>query len=147
MLARRNESLPAFTRLFGDLFDREMFDWNNFNYSDTNTTLPAVNIKDTPEHFVVEVAVPGMDKKDFKINLKDNVLTISSERKEEEEKKEGNYTRREYSYQSFSRSFTLPDNIVDSDKISAKYENGELLITIPKREEAKPKGPRMIDIM
>lgn len=147
MLARRNESLPAFTRLFGDLFDREMFDWNNFNYSDTNTTLPAVNIKDTPEHFVVEVAVPGMDKKDFKINLKDNVLTISSERKEEEEKKEGNYTRREYSYQSFCRSFTLPDNIVDSDKISAKYENGELLITIPKREEAKPKGPRMIDIM
>jgi HSP20 family protein len=147
MLARRNESLPAFTRLFGDLFDREMFDWNNFNYSDTNTTLPAVNIKDTPEHFVVEVAVPGMDKKDFKINLKDNVLTISSERKEEEEKREGNYTRREYSYQSFCRSFTLPDNIVDSDKISAKYENGELLITIPKREEAKPKGPRMIDIM
>lgn len=146
MLARRNESLPAFTRLFGDLFDREMFDWNSFNYSDTNTTLPAVNIKDTPEHFVVEVAVPGMDKKDFKINLKDNVLTISSERKREEEKTEGNYTRREYSYQSFCRSFTLPDNIVDSDKISAKYENGELMITIPKREEAKPKEPRMIEI-
>lgn len=146
MLARRNESLPAFTRLFGDLFDREMFDWNNFNYSDTNTTLPAVNIKDTPEHFVVEVAVPGMDKKDFMINLKDNVLTISSERKKEEEKTEGSYTRREYSYQSFCRSFTLPDNIVDSDKISAKYENGELMITIPKREEAKPKEPRMIEI-
>ena len=147
MLARRTESLPAFTRLFGDLFDREMFDWNTSNYSDTNTTLPAVNIKDTPEQFVVEVAVPGMDKKDFKINLKDNMLVISSERKKEEEEVEGNYTRREYSYQSFCRSFTLPDNIVDSDKISAKYENGELLITIPKREEAKPKGPRMIDIM
>lgn len=147
MLARRTESLPAFTRLFGDLFDREMFDWNTSNYSDTNTTLPAVNIKDTPEQFVVEVAVPGMDKKDFKINLKDNMLIISSERKKEEEEVEGNYTRREYSYQSFCRSFTLPNNIVDSDKISAKYENGELLITIPKREEAKPKGPRMIDIM
>lgn len=124
-----------------------MFDWNTSNYSDTNTTLPAVNIKDTPEQFVVEVAVPGMDKKDFKINLKDNMLVISSERKKEEEEVEDNYTRREYSYQSFCRSFTLPDNIVDSDKISAKYENGELLITIPKREEAKPKGPRMIDIM
>jgi HSP20 family protein len=147
MLARRTESLPAFTRLFGDLFDREMFDWNTSNYSDTNTTLPAVNIKDTPEQFVVEVAVPGMDKKDFKINLKDNMLVISSERRKEEEEVEGNYTRREYSYQSFCRSFTLPDNIVDSDKISAKYENGELQITIPKREEAKPKGPRMIDIM
>ena len=146
MLARRSESVPAFARLFGDLFDREMFDWNNFNYSDTNTTLPAVNIKDTPEHFVVEVAVPGMDKKDFKINLKENVLTISSERKKEEEKTEGSYTRREYSYQSFCRSFTLPNNIVDSDKISAKYENGELLISIPKREEAKPKEPRMIEI-
>lgn len=146
MLARRNESLPAFARLFGDLFDREMFDWNSLNYSDTNTTLPAVNIKDTPECFVVEVAVPGMDKKDFKINLKENILTISSERKKEEEKVESNYTRREYSYQSFCRSFTLPHNIVDSDKISAKYENGELIITIPKREEAKPKEPRMIEI-
>lgn len=146
MLARRNEMLPAFSKIFGDFFDREFFDWNSTNYSSTNTTLPAVNIKDSADHFYVEVAVPGMEKKDFQISLKDNVLTISSEKRKEEEKQEGNYTRREYSYQSFSRSFTLPDGIVDSDKITAKYENGELQITIPKKEEAKPKEPRKIEI-
>jgi len=147
MLPRRTDSHPALARLFGDLFDRELFDWTSSNYSETNTTLPAVNIKDSPDHFTVEVAVPGMDKKDFTINLKDNVLTISSEKKSEEEVTEGSYSRREYSYQSFCRSFTLPQNIVDSDNISAKYENGELLITIPKRDEAKPKEPRVIDIL
>jgi HSP20 family protein len=146
MLARRNEMLPAFSKIFGDFFDREFFDWNSTNYSSTNTTLPAVNIKDSADHFYVEVAVPGMEKKDFQISLKDNVLTISSEKRKEEEKQEGSYTRREYSYQSFSRSFTLPDGIVDSDKITAKYENGELQITIPKKEEAKPKEPRKIEI-
>jgi len=146
MLARRNEMLPAFSKIFGDFFDRELFDWNSTNYSSTNTTLPAVNIKDSADHFYVEVAVPGMEKKDFQISLKDNVLTISSEKRKEEEKQEGSYTRREYSYQSFSRSFTLPDGIVDSDKITAKYENGELQITIPKKEEAKPKEPRKIEI-
>lgn len=146
MLARRNEMFPAFSRIFGDFFDKELTDWSNNNYSATNTTLPAVNVKDEEDKFVVEVAVPGMDKKDFNIDVKDNILTISSERKNEKKVDEQNYTRREYSYQSFSRTFTLPENVVDSDKISAKYENGELQINIPKREEAKPKPPRTIKI-
>ena len=146
MLARRNELFPTMSKLFGDFFDKELTDWTNSNYSPTNTTLPAVNIKDEEDKFLVEVAVPGMEKKDFNIDLKDNMLTISSEKENEKIMDEDTYTRREYSYQSFNRTFTLPENIVDADKISAKYENGELRITIPKKEEAKPKPPRTIKI-
>jgi HSP20 family protein len=145
MLARRNQD-TTFPKLFSDFFDKELLDWSNSNFSDTNTTLPAVNIKDTKDDYIVEVAAPGMSKKDFKINLKDNLLTIASEKEHKNEDEEEGYTRREYSYQSFSRSFTLPDNIVDSDKITAKYEDGELKITIPKKEEAKPKAPKEIKI-
>jgi len=146
MLVQRNETLPFFPRFFGDLFDKEFADWANSHFSTTNTTLPAVNIKETDDNFEVTMAVPGMSKKDIKVNLKDNVLTISSEKKEENEEKDANYTRREYSYQSFSRSFTLPKDVVDDDKISAKYENGELRLMIPKKEEAKTKKPLQIEI-
>ncbi|SDG61672.1 Hsp20/alpha crystallin family protein [Psychroflexus sediminis] len=129
--------------LFDRLFNNDMF---NRDYSETNTTLPSVNIKENEDKFGVEVAVPGFDKKDFKIELNNNELTISSEKKEEHEKEEGErYTRREFSYQSFRRSFTLP-NTVDGDKISAQYKNGVLYVDIPKREEAKPKPAREISI-
>jgi HSP20 family protein len=121
-------------------------DWSSRHFSDTNTTLPAVNIKENADAFMVEMAAPGMAKEDFKIELNNDLLTISSEKKNEKETKEGEtYTRREYSYQSFSRSFTLP-NTVDGEKISAKYENGVLSIEIPKKEEAKPKPAKQISI-
>ena len=132
--------------LFGQLFDTDLFDWSNRNYSETNTTLPSVNIKENADAFKVEMAVPGFDKKDFKINLDNNVLTISSEKKVENETKDDErFTRREYSYQSFCRSFTLPE-AANGDKISAKYDNGILNVEIPKREEAKPKPMRQIAI-
>jgi len=145
MLAKRND-VPVFSRIFNDFFDKEFFDWSNNNYSPENATLPAVNIKETDTDFRVEIAVPGMDKKDFKIDLKDNVLTISSEKEVENTDNNDVYTRREYSYQSFTRMFTLPHNIVDSDKINAEYIKGELLITIPKKEEAKKKEPKIITV-
>ncbi|MDO8896442.1 MAG: Hsp20/alpha crystallin family protein, partial [Bacteroidales bacterium] len=104
------------------------------------------NIKEDENGFEVEMAAPGFEKKDFKIDLNNNLLTISSEKKIENETKEGQqFTRREYSYQSFSRSFTLP-NLVDSEKITAKYENGILKVAIPKKEEAKPKPIKQIKI-
>ena len=145
MLVKR-ETYPALSRVFGDFFDKEFSDWSNTNYSETNTTLPAVNIKESENEFIVEVAVPGMDKKDFNIDLHENLLTVSSEKKEESTDNNGKYSRREYSYQSFRRVFTLPKEVVDDENISAKYENGELLIVIPKKEEAKPKGPMKIEI-
>lgn len=143
-------SLVRFSNQTPDLFDRffenNFFDWSNKNYSNTNTSLPSVNVKEDNEAFEVEMAAPGFEKKDFKIEVNNSVLTVSSEKKVENETKEGQqFTRREFSFQSFSRSFTLP-NIVEGDKISAKYENGILKISIPKKEEAKPRPLRQIEI-
>ena len=144
-LMRRRELFPSWSNFFNDFFDKDMTDWSNRHFSDTNTTLPAVNIKENQDEFNVEMAIPGMEKQDFKINLENNVLCISSEKKSEIEQDEGQFTRKEFSYQSFSRSFTLPES-ADDGKIKAKYENGILKISIPKKEEAKPKPPKVIDI-
>jgi len=135
-----------FPTLFDRFFDNDLFDWSNKNFSLTNTTLPAVNIMEDDNSYQVEMAAPSLNKDDFKIELNNDVLTISSEKKTENETKEGQrYTRKEFSYQSFSRSFTLPDS-VDNDKIKAKYENGVLRVIIPKREDAKPRPVKQIAI-
>jgi HSP20 family protein len=132
--------------LFDDFFSRELFNWGNSNFSNTKTTVPSVNIKETSESFEVEVAAPGMEKKDFNITLDGNLLTISSQKEHRSQNTEDNYTRREFSYQSFHRSFELPKDVVNEEGITAGYENGVLHLTIPKREEAKQKAPRMIEI-
>ena len=144
MLAKRSENyLPSF---FDRFWNNELMDWGHSNYSSTNTSLPAVNVKETNDDFVIELAAPGMEKSDFKVNFKNNVLTISSEKKNESEEKNENYTRKEFSYQSFQRSFTVAENAVVGDKIAAKYNNGILNITLPKREEVKPQPEREIKI-
>jgi len=142
-LVKFSNQMPS---LFDRFFENDMFDWSNRNYSNTNTTLPAVNIKEDEDGFEVEMSAPGLDKKDFKIELNNSVLSISSEKKAENETKEGQqFTRREFSYQSFSRSFTLPET-AEGEKIKAKYENGILSVSIPKKEEAKPKPVKQIEI-
>ena len=143
-------SLVKFSNLYPSLFDRfienDMFDWTNKNFSNTNTTLPSVNIKESTEAFEVEVAAPGFEKTDFNIEQNNDILTVSSEKKIEKETKDNEqFTKKEFSYQPFSRSFTLPVT-VESEKITAKYENGVLLIAIPKKEEAKPKPIKQISI-
>lgn len=146
-LIRRNADLFNFPNLFDDFFTRDVFNSGGTTFSSTGTTIPAVNIRETPDDFEVEMAAPGMNKKDFKIELDGTLLTISSEKTDEhEEEKEGTYSRREFSYQSFKRSFTLSKDVVDIDKINARYENGLLYLRIPKKEEAKQKPPRMIEI-
>jgi HSP20 family protein len=132
--------------LFDDFFSRELFNWGNSNFSNTKTTVPSVNIKETSESFEVEVAAPGIEKKDFNITLDGNLLTISSQKEHRSQNTEDNYTRREFSYQSFQRSFELPKDVVNEEGITAGYENGVLHLTVPKREEAKQKAPRMIEI-
>lgn len=142
-LMRISNQLPT---LFDRVFENDLFDWSNRNFSNTNTTLPAVNIKEDAERFDVEIAAPGFEKKDFNIELNNDLLTISSEKEEKKDiKKDEKFTKREFSYQSFSRSFTLP-NTVHNDKIKAKYEGGILKISIPKKEEAKPKPVKKISI-
>lgn len=148
LIRRNGNQNPGFPRLFfEDVFGRELFNWENKNFSNTSTTLPSVNIKETAENYEVEVAAPGMDKNDFKVTLDGNLLLISSMKEQEQTSQEESFTRREFCYQSFQRSFELPKNVVDEDKISARYENGLLLLSIPKREEVKQKPPRLIDIM
>ena len=111
----------------------------------TGINMPSVNIVEGKEDFRIEVAAPGLEKNDFHINLENNVLTISSEKEHSDEKKEERYMRREFSYSSFRRSFSLP-NTVDADKIGANHKNGVLSIVIPKREEAKVKPAKQIEI-
>ncbi|MFT3750193.1 MAG: Hsp20/alpha crystallin family protein [Agriterribacter sp.] len=131
---------------FDDFFNRELFNWGNSNFSNTSTTIPAVNIKENDNNFEVEVAAPGMEKKDFKITLEGTTLTITSSKDNEYKEEGNNYTRREFSYQSFQRSFELPKEVVDQNHIEAKYENGLLRLVIPKTENARKKAPRLIEI-
>ena len=109
-------------------------------------SLPSINVKETNDEFINKIAATGMIKDDFKINLHKNVLTVSSEKKDENEEKNENYTQREFCYQTFQRSFTVPENNVASDKITANYSDGILNITLPKREEVKPRPAREIKI-
>lgn len=144
---RRNNLFPVMNNVFDDFFTRDLWNWGNNSASHTNTTIPAVNIRETNENFVVEMAAPGMNRNDFKVELDGNLLTIISEKQDHrEEKEDEKYSRREFSYQSFHRSFQLQKEVVDAEKIEAKYENGVLHLVIPKKEEAKQKPPRMIEI-
>jgi len=145
-IIKRNEFFPGLS-LFDDFFSRDLWNGGMNNNSSTNTTIPLVNIKETADNFEVEMAAPGMNKEDFTIELDGNVLTINSEKKQHrKENDEGGYSRREFSYQSFQRSFELQKEVVDQDNIQARYENGVLRLTIPKKEEAKQKEPRLIEI-
>lgn len=142
-LVKRNSSNAA---LFPSLLE-ELFrpDWMGGVQNNNSLNVPPVNIRETDTTYEVELSAPGKSKQDFNIDLDENVLTISSEQKSESNADEGRFTRREFSYTSFRRAFTLPET-VNEDQISASYENGILRITLPKREEALPKPKRSIDI-
>ena len=142
-----NNWTPSFPSLLDRFFEGDVMDWNNSNYAGSNSTLPAVNIKEDANEYQLELAAPGKKKDDFHLNYENGRLTISSERKNEVEQKDGEtITRREFSYQSFQRSFTVPENIVDSEKIKASYNDGILNIRLPKRDEVKPKPAKEIKI-
>ena len=143
-LMRTNHNLPSMIENF---FSRDMNDFFN-TASPSFNNVPAVNVVENEDGFRIEVAAPGMKKSDFKLNLNHNNLTISGSQEnqsEESDKTNEKYTRREFSYSSFQRTFTLPTS-VDADNIKASYTDGLLKIEIPKREEAKVKPPRQIEI-
>ena len=137
-----------FLRFFDDFFTREWYDRSSGNHtSSTNSTIPAVNILENNDSYIVEMAAPGMTKNDFQIQLEDNLLTITSEHKDDYPLGDGErWLRREFSYQSFQRSFQLNHKVVDDSKIKATYENGMLRLLIPKKEEAKTRLPKLISI-
>jgi len=138
-LRNTRTSWPSLVEEFfnGDFFPRFM--------EPESRSIPAVNITEGKEDFRIEVAAPGLNKDDFKISLDNNVLVISSEREEKTEEKDEKVMRREFSYTSFSRSFTLPQTI-NPDKIKAVHKDGILMVTVPKRDEAREKPVREIKI-
>lgn len=122
--------------VFSDLFDHV---FNNFD-DDYKPVFckPATNIVEYDNNYELNLAIPGLEKEDIKINLEDNVLTVSSEKENKNEEEKVNYSRMEYAYHNFSRSFTIPKT-VNAEKINADYKNGVLNIILPKIEEAKLK--------
>ena len=131
---------PFFPSLIDDFINQ---DWNLKTPS--STTLPAVNIKDLEAQFEIELAVPGMKKSDFEIEVEDGLLSISSSLEEEQVTEKGKFTRREFSYNSFKRTFTIPDSVDPSD-IEAQYSDGVLQLRLPKRKEALPQPKKLIKI-
>lgn len=144
----------ALSRLFSDwlrpetVFDRDLLD-PEFHLLPMRLgiNVPSVNIKETPKAFTLEVAAPGLKRQDFKVAVENHNLIISAEKEEKkEDKKESNgYCRKEYSYQSFSRSFVLPEH-VDEDQIDAKYEDGILTVHVPKTKETSVKASHNITV-
>ena len=125
-----------------DFFDNDRFfdaDWMK------KQSMPAVNVKESEKDFEIEVAAPGLSKKDFNVHVDKGVLTISSEKEEEKEQKEKDYTRKEFSYSSFSRSFTLPENVNEED-VKASYQDGILKLSVPKKNIAVSKAKKAIEV-
>ena len=132
-VAKRTQRIPSF---FEDFFNKPLLDLFDSGLASRRMSVPAVNVTERKEDYLVSMAAPGLKKEDFKIDVEGNMLTISSEKEEENEEKDEKYTRQEYSYSSFERSFTLPDE-VNKDKIDAHYQDGVLELVLPKKEEAK----------
>ncbi len=147
-LTSRNSSktsnLPVWSSWIDEFFNGGLPSVLSQNFN-SGISLPMVNIKETAEAYFVEMAVPGLNKSDFKIDIDNQVLSISAELEEESEDKQENYTRREFGYSSFKRSFNLPET-VNEEHIEAKYNEGILSVHLPKKEEAKQKPVRTIKI-
>lgn len=145
-------------RPFGSLLSQDFFDIDNFfdnrlwksDIMDTEfwngkTVEPALNIKDAKDHYEIELAAPGFTKKDFTVTIEDGCLNISAEKQVSEEEKKKDYTRREFNYAAFERSLQLPENVKE-EAVEAKYKDGILSFNLKKKEEAKKKPPKVIEI-
>ena len=141
MLARINRSyVPAY---WDDFFNDRFF--NQLNGRNGHVNSPAVNISEDDKGYTIEVAAPGLSRKDFNLEIENDVLTISTEHQENKEENKQNFLRREFNYQSFKRSFELPETI-NQEKIKATHDAGILTLTLPKKEEVLQKAPRQIEI-
>lgn len=138
-IIRWNKNNEFFPNLLGEIFNE-----NVFEKAIHRVSIPAVNLIENDVAFEIHMAAPGLKKEDFKIELDKDVLTISSKRSSKSEESSDTFTRKEYNYESFSRAFTLPEN-ADTNRIDATYENGELRLSLPKKED-KTHKPREIAI-
>lgn len=146
MLPVSKSFFPSVSRYMEDDWSN-LFDWSRQRYLPSFSTAPSVNIKEDDDRFIVEMAAPGMKKDDFQVELNNNVLTLKSEKTMDlENENDDNFARREFSYHTFQRSFSLDDSIVDSKHIEAKYEDGILRVLLPKKEEVRDSSPKKITI-
>lgn len=137
-------------RPWENLFTSDLLDFDAGNLLNDKLWLkkmeePALNIKEKKGEFEIELAAPGFDKKDFEVNIADGCLNIMAKKSESKEEKDENYTRKEFSYNSFEKSLMLPENVAD-EKIKAKYENGILKFSLAKKDEPKKQKPKTIEI-
>lgn len=139
LVRTNNEWYPTVNHMFNDFFGDS---WQ----MPRKASVPAINVIENGDAYAIEIAAPGYEKTDFKLNVENEVLSISVEKQEENASEEQTYARREFSYSSFERKFSLPKEQIDSDKIEATYEKGILTVNLPKREEIKPKPARAIEI-
>ena len=140
-LVKRNNANRVFPSVMDELF-KDLMGGTQY----VQKAVPPVNIKETEQEFTLELIAPGLKKEDFNIELDNDLLTVSAEIKSEKtEQEEGKFTRREFSFSSFKRSFSLPETIKE-EGINASYQNGILAITLPKKEEALPKAKRLVEI-
>lgn len=139
-----NKSVNNF---FDDFITRDLFDWTDKNFAALGSNLPSVNLKETDTQIEVELAAPGMKREDFKVEIDNDMLMISSEKEEEKEevRKKENFIRKEFNYQSFSRTFTLPET-ANENKIEANYKDGILHVIIGKKDGAKKRALKTIPI-
>jgi len=151
-LVKRDGLFPSLigksvNNFFDDFLTKDLFDWTDRNFATLGSNLPSVNLKETDTHLKVEMAAPGMKREDFKVEIDNNTLMISSEKEEEKEetRKKDNFVRKEFNYQSFYRSFYLPEN-VDENKIEATYKDGILHVTIAKKPGSEKKLLKNIPI-
>lgn len=133
---KTNKNENVLPSLLSDFFDNDRFFGNRWFEREFKQSLPAVNIKETGSDYQIEFAAPGFNKSDFKVHVENQLLTVSAEKKEEKNEENGRFTRKEFAYNSFSRSFTLPES-VNPDKIDAKYSEGILKLAVPKKEVSK----------
>lgn len=134
-LVKFNRRFPLFDRMFPEILDTDK--WFNEDLLLGNKWMPAINVKENKDDFEIEVAAPGFSKKDFEVTITDDVLKISAENKKMKEEKEEDYSRREFYYNSFDRSFTLPKSIDLTKKIKAKYDDGILRVHLEKLDVMK----------
>jgi HSP20 family protein len=148
LIKKRNGSL--YPSLTNDIFENSLFGLNGIFDSDNpfwnrSSLVPLANISETKNEFNVDLSAPGLTRGDFKVEVDDGILTVSCEKQEESKEDKENYKRREFSYNSFTRSFQLPENVAE-DKINAKYDNGMLHISLPKKEMTISKAKKSIQV-
>ncbi len=140
----KKHRVPWYDTMFTDLLGSDRLLTNDLFME--NKWIPAMNIKENDGHFEIDVAAPGFTKKDFEITIENGILNISAENKKEIEEKDENFTRKEFNYNSFTRSFTLPENVNEEEKINATYEHGILKLVLAKLHEDQVTHKRVIEI-